>query len=88
MERVCVYCGKSFAADSNAQRFCSRYCVTRNYYKKHRKVEVRARGRFSGEFYENSPERILELKEKYKNGITSEIFSEFAAGQFFNMKAE
>ena len=23
MERVCVYCGKSFATNSNAQCFCS-----------------------------------------------------------------
>lgn len=33
--------------------------------------------RFSGKFYINSPERIAELKEKYKNGVTDEILNEF-----------
>ena len=87
MERACVYCGKTFAKNSNKQIFCSRNCYLKNYYSKNKKYFVRSH-RFSGKSYNNSPKRILELKEKYKNGITSEIFSEFAAGQFFNMKAE
>ena len=36
-------------------------------------------GRASGMEYENSPEKIEELKEKYKNGITSEIWEEFVS---------
>ena len=36
-------------------------------------------GRASGRKYENPPEKIEELKEKYKNGITSEIWEEFVS---------
>ena len=33
--------------------------------------------RYSGLVYENSAEKIAELKEKYKNGVTKEILEEF-----------
>ncbi len=29
--------------------------------------------RFSGKNYENSPEKLNQIKEKYKNGVTQEI---------------
>lgn len=32
-------------------------------------------GRFSGKKYENSPEKIKRLKEKYKNGVSKEIIN-------------
>ena len=32
--------------------------------------------RFSGLEYKNSPEKIKEIKEKYKNGVTEEIINE------------
>lgn len=32
--------------------------------------------RFSGKDYENSEERLNEIKEKYKNGVTKEILDE------------
>lgn len=35
------------------------------------------RGRFSGLSYENSEERLNEIREKYKNGVTDEIVFEF-----------
>lgn len=36
--------------------------------------------RYSGLVYENSAEKIAELKEKYKNGITKEILEELLSG--------
>ena len=34
-------------------------------------------GRCSGRTYENSPERLAEIKEKYKNGVTADILAEW-----------
>lgn len=39
-------------------------------------------GRFSGLDYENSEERLNEIREKYKNGVTDEIVFEFV-NKFF-----
>lgn len=36
-------------------------------------------GRASRREYENPPEKIEELKKKYRNGITSEIWKEFVS---------
>ena len=47
--------------------------------KNHRKEVY---GRFSGKKYENSPERLAEIREKYKNGITPEIMKELAVKLF------
>ena len=33
-------------------------------------------GRFSGLNYRNSPERLNEIKEKYRNGVTADILKE------------
>ena len=33
-------------------------------------------GRFSGLDYENSPEKLKSIKEKYKNGVTKDIIAE------------
>ena len=30
--------------------------------------------------YENSEEKLMEIKEKYKNGVTMDILKEFARG--------
>ena len=35
-------------------------------------------GRFSGLKYENPPEKLEAIKEKYKNGVTMDILEEFA----------
>lgn len=37
--------------------------------------------RYSGLVYENSAEKIAELKEKYKNGVTKEILAEWLEGE-------
>ena len=39
--------------------------------------KLHGRARCSGRTYENSPERLAEIKEKYKNGVTSEILAEW-----------
>lgn len=44
--------------------------------------ERKAYGRFSGKDYENSEERLNEIREKYKNGVTDEIVFEFV-NKFF-----
>jgi hypothetical protein len=36
--------------------------------------------RYSGRKYENTKERLQEIKEKYKNGVTEEILQEFIKG--------
>ena len=36
--------------------------------------------RYSGLKYENTKERLQEIKEKYKNGVTEEILQEFIKG--------
>ena len=36
--------------------------------------------RASGNRYENSEEKLMEIKEKYKNGVTMDILKEFARG--------
>ena len=36
--------------------------------------------RASRKRYENSEERLMEIKEKYKNGVTMDILKEFARG--------
>lgn len=37
---------------------------------------LRKKGRFSGGDYENPPERLAFIKEKYRHGVTDEILSE------------
>lgn len=36
--------------------------------------------RASKKRYENSEERLMEIKEKYKNGVTMDILKEFVSG--------
>lgn len=36
--------------------------------------------RSSRKHYENSEERLMEIKEKYKNGVTMDILKEFVRG--------
>ena len=70
----CELCGKEFMRHSPTQKFCCRECY------KEFKLRQRPPGkrRFSGRSYKNSEQRLNELREKYKNGITAEIMQEFA----------
>lgn len=36
-----------------------------------------SKGRYSGLNYDNPPERIAELKERYKNGVTDKMIKEW-----------
>ena len=40
-------------------------------------AKLHGRSRCSGRTYENSPERLAEIKEKYKNGVTADILAEW-----------
>ena len=40
-------------------------------------LKARTRNRFSGRSYDNPPEKLNTIREKYKNGITPEIWMEF-----------
>lgn len=37
--------------------------------------------RYSGSSYRNPPEKIRAIKEKYRNGVTSEILEEWIRGE-------
>ena len=55
--------------------------LTKNqyYYRKRKKknnIETKIYGRFSGKVYENTPDKLEQIKQKYKNGITAEIILE------------
>jgi hypothetical protein len=43
--------------------------------------KLHGRARCSGRTYENSPERLAEIKEKYKNGVTADILAEWLGGK-------
>ena len=49
--------------------YCNKSAKIRNY-------NLRA----SRKHYENSEERLKEIKEKYKNGVTMDILKEFVSG--------
>ena len=67
-EAFCPVCGMSFIKN-NSRLYCSRKC---------QRIASRGKSkRFSGRIYLNPPEKILELREKYKNGVTEEIMKEF-----------
>lgn len=43
--------------------------------------------RSSRKHYENSEEKLMEIKEKYKNGVTMDILKEFVRGSYANIYA-
>lgn len=76
----CAICYKQFEKINNSQLYCCEQCFMvakrirhRKWYNKNKKSKkTRFKGRFSGKVYENSPEKLQSIKEKYKNGITIE----------------
>lgn len=52
---------------------CEEY---RKQYKRLYEKTSKHIGRFSGLKYENSPEKLKQIKEKYKNGISKETINE------------
>ena len=87
MKINCVFCGNEIEKISRNQKYCPKCKIkaknkkARDKYKIVHANDVRKRntksfGRFSGLDYENSPEKIDEIKKKYKNGITKEMIEE------------
>lgn len=78
MTKRCVICYQLFEVKSESKR---RICIKcslkmRNAYQRswqlmnyHAKNQITNEVRASGKTYENSPEKISFLKEKYKNGV-------------------
>lgn len=51
----------------------------KEYKREYARLYTQARtsnSRYSGRRYDNPPEKITEMKEKYKNGVTREILDE------------
>lgn len=74
----CELCGKSFMRKSPSQKFCSKDCSEEVKQRKLQNQCGRRKHRFSGRSYRNSEQRLNELREKYKNGVTADILREFA----------
>ena len=62
MAKICSVCGIEIQGGYISRKYC-RECT-----KMIRRAFVKNK-RFSGIKYENSPERLSEIKSKYKNGI-------------------
>ncbi len=84
----CVECGFQRPMDSarfphiirGKQKAKCKECSRREKEKEaewRKEMHTHGRLRCSGQKYENSPERLAEIKEKYKNGVTAEILSEW-----------
>ena len=61
----CLKCGK--IVKGTPSNFFNRYCTCRK----------KESNRYSGKVYKNSKEKLQSIKEKYKNGVTTEILNEF-----------
>jgi len=59
---------KSYRDLIGSKEYQKQYSVL-HYQSKYQK------GRFSGKKYENKPEKIKQLKEKYKHGVSMEIIN-------------
>ena len=64
----CRFCGRDFLPVNNRQQYCSREC---RWKATHRGT------RHSGRVYQNTPERLSEIREKYRNGVTEDILREW-----------
>jgi hypothetical protein len=71
--RQCRNCGCDFLPHNNRQFFCNADCR-----KRYRLIPLKKGGRFSGRIYTNTLEKLAKIKEKYKNGVTTDILKEFA----------
>lgn len=81
-EKYCEVCGGVFIAVNNSQKYCNAADCKKKvkrarekiyyYATKNNESGKRYRGRYSGRSYVNTPERLEEIKNKYKNGVTLE----------------
>lgn len=70
MIKICVKCYQKYLTSSNRQKYCT------NCYASHYRMTHKNSSRYSGKYYENSKERLEEIKEKYKNGIPKGIIEQ------------
>lgn len=89
MTKRCVICYQLFEVKSESKR---RICIKcslkmRGAYQRswqlmnyHAKNQITNEVRASGKTYENSPEKILLLKEKYKNGVPKDEIEKWIGG--------
>lgn len=88
MEINCQLCGRLIELKGNRQKYCTE-CAVKARRKRDREryaietkgtVHRRSRpityGRFSGLEYENPPEKIDEIREKYRNGVTLQMIED------------
>lgn len=71
----CKYCGDIFQYKNNLAQICPN--CKKEYNRGYAHVINNFDKRFSGLSYENSEEKLNEIREKYKNGVTDEIVFEF-----------
>lgn len=77
--RYCNVCGACFLPVNSSQIYCSKECFIEVKRKREKEYRIKnngsikySKGRYSGKVYENSPEKLQAIKEKYKNGVTVE----------------
>lgn len=74
MQVECVVCDKKFTSNYKGSSACSTECK-KIYHKMYGFTlnRVKWNTRNSGKKYTNSKEKLLAIKEKYKNGISKEM---------------
>lgn len=74
MNVECVVCGKKFFTNYKNGVVCSEKC-RKKYHDMYRFTlnKVKYNTRNSKKKYANSKEKLLAIKEKYKNGVSKEI---------------
>lgn len=78
MQVECVVCGKKFVTNYKNCVACSAECK-KNYQRMYSFTVVRLRDnvRNSGKKYTNSKEKLLAIKEKYKNGVPKGLIEDW-----------
>lgn len=78
MQVECVVCGKKFVTGYKNCVSCSAECK-KIYHRMYLFTFIRQRDnvRNSGKKYTNSKEKLLAIKEKYKNGVSKELIEDW-----------
>lgn len=78
MQVECVVCGKKFVASLKKSVTCSAEC-RKVYHRMYLFTVFRQRDnvRNSGKKYTNSNEKLLAIKEKYKNGVPKGLIEDW-----------
>lgn len=89
MEIRCSLCGNLTELTGRAQKYCPQCAVTARRRKQREKYALEHQnderirrkqkmnnGRFSGLEYENTPEKIDGIREKYRNGVTLQMIED------------